>query len=231
MLVDRPAEHHALSAVLIVRLQDQLLAVSDDEITQVDDLAPIGGVALADLPGPRDVLRNRRPLRRRVQGGVAVIGEQGEAHLLVKEFGAEAVDDRHRSVEIRADECLRDVTFREELAREHAPIDQVDDLPLGTERPSRVGQVLRRADDGRDPARLEVPLEHLELRERRETAPIDDRDRRRTLGSRAMRPHHGRELPAARRNDVALELLAELLHDWERGEDLRELVVVGHAGG
>ena len=51
------------------------------------------------------------------------------------------------------------------------------------------------------------------------------------LGPRAVRPHHGRELAATRRNDLAGELLAELLHDRQRRENLRELVVVGHPGG
>src|SRR5256886_11021985 len=63
VLVDRPAEHHALAAVLVVRLEHQSVAVRDDEVAQIDDLSRIRRVSLADLPGPGVVLPVRGALR------------------------------------------------------------------------------------------------------------------------------------------------------------------------
>src|SRR5207253_11243486 len=70
VLVDGPAEHHALSAVLVVRLQNDLGPARDAEIAEVDDLARVRRVSLADFARPRDVLGERGPLRGRVDGAI-----------------------------------------------------------------------------------------------------------------------------------------------------------------
>src|SRR3989475_2296496 len=72
-------------------------------------------------------------------------------------------------------------------------------------------------------------LEHLELGERGQAAPVHDRDRRPLARATAMGAQHGRELPSSSRHDAHAETLAEPPHDREGCEDLRELVVIGHA--
>ena len=231
MLVDRPAKDDALAAVLVIRFQDEPLAVCDDEVAQIDDLVPVRRVSLADFARPWNVLGDRGPLRRGVERRVTVVGQEREAHLLMQELRPEAVDDGHGSLKVCADERPGDIALREKLAREDTAVDEVYRLSTGAERSPRIGQILGRADDGRDPARLEVPLEHLELGERRQTAPIDDRDGGGALRARAMRAQHRRELASARWDDLTRELRAEFLHHRQRGEDFRELVVVRHSRG
>src|SRR5438552_2894732 len=168
MLVDGPTEHDAFAAVLVVRLEHQPLAVSDDEVAEVDHLARVRRVAFADLPRPRDVLRDRGALRRGVQRGVAIVGEKGEAHLLVKELGAEAVDDGHGSLEIRLDQRLRDLILRKELARQHTSIHEVDGLALRAEAGiAERKRLLRRVEVKLTPEVLVLEQRALEPTERR----------------------------------------------------------------
>src|SRR5256885_13884347 len=94
VLVDRPAEHYALAAVLVVWLEHKSVTVRDDEVAEIDDLSRIRRVSLADLPGPGDVLGDRGALRRGVQGGVAIVRKQREGHLFLKELLAEHGHDR-----------------------------------------------------------------------------------------------------------------------------------------
>src|SRR5205807_4549564 len=80
-LVDGPAEDDALAAVLVVRLEDQRRPAPGDLPRQLGSHAP----------RPRDVAPDRRLLGGRVKALVAVVGQQGQAHLLVEQLGAKAV--------------------------------------------------------------------------------------------------------------------------------------------
>src|SRR5438552_6726379 len=102
MLVDGPAQDDPFSAVLVVRLENELRPVRDDEIAEVDDLARVRRVSLADFARPGDVLGDRGSLRRCVEGRVLAVRQKREAHLLVQKLRAEAVDDSDSSLEIGA---------------------------------------------------------------------------------------------------------------------------------
>src|SRR5438270_428570 len=62
------------------------------------------------------------------------------------------------------------------------------------------------------------------------TLPVHDRDGRRGLRARAMSAQHRGELASPCGDDLAREFGPEFFHHRQRGEHLRELVVVGHPG-
>src|SRR6266849_10267437 len=70
-LVDRPAQDDPFSAVLVVRLEHEVVATACDLLSQL----------VADAARPWNVPADGRALGRRVQTGVAIIREEGQAHL------------------------------------------------------------------------------------------------------------------------------------------------------
>src|SRR5437773_2687457 len=77
-------------------------------------------------PRPRDVSPDGGPLGRCVEGFVPVVRQQGEAHLLVQQLRAEAVDHARGSGHVGLAQSLRAFAALEELARQHATVDEVD---------------------------------------------------------------------------------------------------------
>src|SRR5439155_24191631 len=152
-LVDGPAEDDALAAVLVVRLENESLAAFRDVLRELG----------ADPSGPRDVAPDRGPLGGRVEAFVPVVGQKGEAHLLVQELRAEAVDDARGSGHVGLAQRLRAFASLEQLAREHTTVDEVDRGALREQLARPELERARVADDGLDASVLEENLEHLEL--------------------------------------------------------------------
>ena len=146
----------------------------------------------------------------------------------MQELRPETVDHGDRAIEVRAHEGAGDVRLGQELAREHAPVHDVHAGPIRPKGPPRIRQILGCADDRPQPLLLEVPGEHLELGERREAAPVDDRDRLELPARPASAPQHAELLAADGERPEPVPLL-ERAHHRQRGEHRRELVVVRHA--
>ena len=78
---------------------------------------------------------------------------------------------------------------------------------------------------------FEVIAEHLELGRRRQPGPVDDRDhRRRVTAPLPEGAQHGGQLALAGFHEPAREPAAEGAHHRQPGENLGQVVAVGHAG-
>ena len=98
-VVDLPAEHDALAAVVVVRLEHELLAVRSDERQQVDLGSPSKTVRRSSttrVHGMCAAIAARSSALN--SAGVALVAQHREARLLVQHLAAERVHHAHRAV-------------------------------------------------------------------------------------------------------------------------------------
>ena len=175
---------------------------------------------------------DRRSLGRGVKALVAVVGQQGQAHLLVQQLGAKAVDHTRGARHVRLAQRKGVVAPGEELAGQDPPVHEVDGLSPRVELAPRELESARVADHGLDPGVFEERLEHLELGCGRQAFPVDDRDDRRSAPPPLPeRVEHRAQLAAARRQELAAKPLAKRLHHGQLLEDVGQVVAVCHARG
>ena len=176
---------------------------------------------------------------------VGLVAEHGERRLFVEHLAAEPVDETRRLVAHGAHHRLVESSASlEELADQHALVDQGHRRAVGVERAAAVLAVARIGNDAVDAERLEIVLEEHELVVRGHLAPVEDGDARGLarpapfverakervdrVGACEQRPH----LPAAlifAHHGQREEQLAE--HVPVRGAGRRLGVVLGKANG
>src|SRR5262249_51920856 len=93
-----PAQYNALSTVLIVGLEHQLLAPLQDKGHKVHLLAPMLRSALLHPPRPRDVGAYGLLFDGREQLCIALVAQYSKTGLLVQDLAAPRVDHADRAL-------------------------------------------------------------------------------------------------------------------------------------
>ena len=135
-----------LVAVVVVRLQRQLLAILRDELGQVDGLVVVGGLCGRDQAGPRHVVADGFALGGRELGGHGFVGEQAEHGFLVRQFAAETVDHADRAVAVRLHQRMGQVEADQKLLHAQPAVYQVDFEGTLAQHAVAVFQLFRRDD-------------------------------------------------------------------------------------
>src|SRR5437773_1374469 len=133
-LVGLPSERDAGAAVLVIRLDDEAVAMSPQVRQQIDGPAAARHAAVADQRRPRHVAPDHVALAVGEEMRSAIVGEHGEERFLVRDLAAQRVGDADRAPLVRVDECAALAGARDDVVDQHAAIDEVD-APAGGEEP------------------------------------------------------------------------------------------------
>src|SRR5262249_7382085 len=121
-----PAQRHAGAAVLVVRLDDEAIAVLADVRDQIDVAAVAADGPLADHRRPREVPADERALAGVERGGAPLVAEPGEERLFVRDLAAQRVRDADGPPLVRLDQRAALVGAGDDVVDEDATIDEID---------------------------------------------------------------------------------------------------------
>src|SRR5205085_7203448 len=171
-----PADEDAVSAIIVVRLEHEVVARGANEFEQVY-LSP--GVRRApgfDAPRPGNMPSDGLALGFSEAVLVALVCEHAEEHLLVNVLGAERVDEDGSLLFVRINEVAALVFLFEQLGGQHAPVNQVDAKVFVIETAFAQANIARVGNRCAVAVLLEIRFEHLELALRRQAFVVDDAD-------------------------------------------------------
>src|SRR4029453_9740966 len=123
----------ARAAVFIRGLHDERLALRTDVRQQVVRRAVSRRPALANHARPWDVPADQRALFLVEEAGVAIVGQDGEERLLVRNLAAERVGHADGASLVRLYERRALLGPGDDVVDEHAAIHEVDRASLGDE--------------------------------------------------------------------------------------------------
>ncbi|MDW8215619.1 MAG: hypothetical protein RMJ55_18865 [Roseiflexaceae bacterium] len=189
-----PSDDHALAAILVIRLEHQALAFSPRERQQIDGSALVRRPPRAHQARPGHMRRNRSALFGREEVVERLVGQQRKDRFLVQQFGAKGIDHADGAIQIGAHERMGErciAVARQQLAGEHPLVHQIDGKlgrcrrfrrleAGGDQAPLAVRQIVGRADHRLDAMVVKVALEQHKLRMRRQPAPVENGDSRRS---------------------------------------------------
>src|SRR5262249_54110330 len=181
---------------LVVRLDDEVLAVRAQIRNQIDVAAIARDAPLLDERGPWNVATDQGTLVRRKQIGVPIAREDGEERLLVRDLAAQRVRDADGARVIRVEQGAAVGFARKDVVDQNATVDEIDARAarVQTSGPRQAGRHVRAAgryvlevarvgDDRRHAGGDEGVAKQLELAVGRHLAPVDDGDLRRRGGA------------------------------------------------
>src|SRR5688572_3389963 len=177
-IVNLPPENDSLPSVLVIRLEDELFLVLDDELHEIDGGAVVRGAPLLDDSSPWDIRRDHLALLWRKERGVALVGEHGETGFLVENLAGERIHHADGALTHCADDGVVRSAPLDELADEHSLVNEVDRRPVERQLPAAKFSVSRIDDDASNALTLRVLLEERELPTRRYIEPVEHGDAR-----------------------------------------------------
>src|SRR5437588_412285 len=130
-LAGLPSERDAGAAVLVVRLDDEAIAMAAQVRDEIDLAAFEPNVALAYERGPRHVAANDGALALAEQLRSALVGQHGEERLLVGNLAAQRVRHAHGARLVRRKERAALLGARHDVVDEHAAVDEIDAHVVG----------------------------------------------------------------------------------------------------
>ncbi len=217
-----PAERHAGATVFVVRLEHEAFAIAPHLVRH----------SSVDHPRPRHVPVDGVEVGSLEQVRVALIGQDGEERLLVRNLAAQVVGHAHRPGAVGIEQRAAFVGARDDVVDQHAPVDEVDRAPAGIQPTAVEPEIARIVDRRLDPRGDEIVAQQLELAPRRHFAPVDDGDPRHAARPAPLVPRLQQRVPdrVHRRVKAHLELLAEPRHHHPAVEHFGQPLAVGGAG-
>src|ERR1051325_8303486 len=220
-----------MTAIIVVGLQYQSLALAHEHVHQLTPLAIVSCPALAHAPRPRNVTANANELFGREEMLVSGVAQDCEASLLVRQLRAKRIGHADLVFRVGARERMRLVVLFQKLVYDDALVENIYAEVCGQERFAVVSQGARVGDDCRVAFRVEILLQDLELRRRRDAFPIHNRylwSLRLASPATIGIQKRAQQATVRARHPVCVPT-QKFLHVRQPEENLSQLHLIGHA--
>src|SRR5271156_4282251 len=142
-LVVLQTERHASAAILVVRLQHEILASVAHVFQQAESFSVARGLAVREQPRPWDVPANQFALRSTEERSILLVGKHSEKSLLVRNLAGKRIGHANRAGTVSVHQGRALSAARDDIVNQNAAINQINALTMRREPPFGENQVAR----------------------------------------------------------------------------------------